>query len=175
MPAGEQALHARLAAEANGTIAAGRVGNGKFALSTGAWYISDQYLLARGASSGRVCPEGSFCGYKLDERLAQCLAERFAGGSVTELGGGIGHYKRAILRSGLVPRYVAYDGVPDVERMTSGRVHWADLSVPQPYLVTSDWAMSLEVAEHIPPQFEAAYLTNLDAANTRGLACAPSQ
>ena len=172
MPGKLEVLHSRLAAEANETIAAGRVGNGKFALSTGAWYINDKYLRDRGASSGRVCPEGTTCGYKLDERLAQCLAERFAGGTVTELGGGTGHYKRAMLRSGRVRRYVAYDGVPDIERMTSGEVHWADLSAPQPYLVTSDWALSLEVAEHIPPEFEAAYLANLDAANTRGLACA---
>jgi len=29
--------------------------------------------------------------------------------------------------------------------------------------------MSLEVAEHIPPQFEGKFLSNLDAANSRGL------
>ena len=30
-----------------------------------------------------------------------------------------------------------------------------------------DWVLSIEMAEHIPPQFEATFLDNLDRANER--------
>ena len=35
--------------------------------------------------------------------------------------------------------------------------------------------MTLEVAEHIPPQFESNFLANIDQANTRGLVIPWSQ
>jgi hypothetical protein len=41
-------------------------------------------------------------------------------------------------------------------------------SAPQA-LVRSDWALSLEVAEHIPVQFEQTLLRNWDRANSQGL------
>jgi len=63
--------------------------------------------------------------------------------------------------SGLVRRYDAFDGSPFSEQVSSGRVRHLDLSVPQFGLPLYDWVVSLEVAEHIPPAFEAAYLDNL--------------
>ena len=46
--------------------------------------------------------------------------------------------------------------MPDVQTLTSGRVGWADLPVVQgTRILRSDYALSLEVAEHIPPQHEA--------------------
>jgi len=63
--------------------------------------------------------------------------------------------------------------MPDVEAQTEGRVGYRDLSVvhcsgPRA-LAQSAWAMTLEVAEHIPKQFEPAFLSNIDCANTRGV------
>jgi hypothetical protein len=163
------ALNSQLMGEAAQAQAAGKTGNGKFMLSTGAWFLTEKYLTTHGANRNLTCDDGVTCSYRLDKKLVACLAAFFAGASVTELGGGTGHYQRAIMASGRVARYTAYDGVPNIERITQGRVHWADLSAEQPALVRSDYAMSLEVAEHIPPQHEAAYLANIDRANTRGL------
>ena len=61
-----------------------------------------------------------------------------------------------MLSLGRVPAYTAYDGMPDIQTLTSGRVGWADLSAVQgTRILRSDHALSLEVAEHIPPQHEA--------------------
>lgn len=167
--ASHAALNTQLMGEAAQAQVAGKTGNGKFMLSTGAWFLAEKYLLKTGANKNLTCGEDTTCSYRLDKKLVTCLATLFAGASVTELGAGTGHYQRAIMASGRVARYSAYDGVPNIERITQGRVHWADLSADQPTLVRSDYAMSLEVAEHIPPQHQAAYLANIDRANTRGL------
>jgi len=72
-----------------------------------------------------------------------------------------GQYKKLIDESGQVRRYDAFDGSPYCEQVSEGRVRHLDLSVPQYGLPIYDWIVSLEVAEHIPPQFEAAFLDNL--------------
>lgn len=122
------------------------------------------------ANGTRVCAAGASCGYRLDEKLVPCLGAHFGRRTVTELGAGVGRYQQALLSLGQVPAYTAYDGMPDVQTLTSGRVGWADLSVVQgTRILRSDYALSLEVAEHIPPQYEANYLDNLDLSNRRGL------
>lgn len=143
---------------------------GKFALSTGAWYMNDEYLRAHGGNGTRVCPPKHHCGYKLDYKLVACLAAFFAGHTVTELGAGVGLYQQAVLDTGHVPSWTAYDGIPDIETLTEGRVRWADFTVRQEArIVRSDYAMSMEVAEHIPPQYQENFVANLDLANRHGL------
>jgi len=149
--------------EAASRVHSNRTGNGKFFLSTGAWFLTDEYV---GNAVKRGCPE---CVYRLDERFASCMARLFSGGSVTELGAGIGRYKKAIQASGLVTGYTAYDGMPDVESKSHQAVHHADLSTDENSIVRSDWCVTLEVAEHIPKQFEGSFLRNIDKANSRGL------
>jgi len=143
---------------------------GKFALSTGAWYMNDEYVRAHDGNGTRVCPPKHHCGYKLDKKLVSCLAKLFAGRTVTELGAGVGLYQQAVLDTGNVLSWTAYDGMPDIETLTQGRVRWADLSVRQEArIVRSDYAMSLEVAEHIPKKYQDKFVANLDLANRHGL------
>ena len=73
--------------------------NGKSFRRSGAWVLSKEYMAqARCNQSGIPAIE---CAYKLDERLATCLAQLFRGRSVTELGAGVGRYKRFIEGTGL--------------------------------------------------------------------------
>ena len=159
-------LRSSLLTEASARQEARTVANGKFPLSTGAWYMTDKYAKqASGielfANGTRVCAAGAskssiYCGYRLDEKLVPCLGVHFGRGTVTELGAGVGRYQHAVLSLGRVAAYTAYDGMPDIQTLTSGRVGWADLSVVQgTRILRSDHALSLEVAEHIPPQHEA--------------------
>lgn len=143
---------------------------GKFALSTGAWYMNDEYVRVHGGNGTRVCPPKHHCGYTLDNKLVSCLAKLFAGHTVTELGAGVGLHQQAALDTGNVLSWTAYDGMPDIETLTQGRVRWADLSVRQEArIVRSDYAMSLEVAEHIPKKYQDKLVANLDLANRHGL------
>ena len=185
-------LHSSLLAEAaERNQTRNRTGNGKFALATGSWFIDDKFK-QRYSNGFRYKPDGAVvceypekpdkfglvCGYRLDRPLVTCLAELFSGGSVTELGAGVGLYRRAILKAsdGRVTSYEAFEGMPDVETLSAGNVHWADLSAPQgSRIVRSDWAMSLEVAEHIPARYEANFVTNLALATSRGLVVAWGQ
>ena len=109
------------------------------------------------------------CSYMLDTALAGCLARFFQGRTLTELGAGIGRYAKAIRASGLTGRVIAYDGMPDVESKSGGAVRYADLSTKENAIEQSDWAMTLEVAEHVPKRFEATFLQNIDRANRRGV------
>lgn len=58
-------------------------------------------------------------------------------------------------------KYDAYDGAPFAETTTNGIVNFLDLSVPIYHLVAYDWIISIEVAEHIPPEFESVFIGNL--------------
>ena len=57
--------------------------------------------------------------------------------------------------------YDAYDGAPYSEQLSEGRVKFLDLTLPQYGLPVYDYVISLEVAEHIPKQFEAIYVDNI--------------
>ena len=62
--------------------------NGKTFSSTGAWALSREYVRKNQCSS--ATSSGVDCTYKLDTRLATCLAQFFRGFTVTELGSGVG-------------------------------------------------------------------------------------
>ena len=147
-------------------------GEGKaWTLSSGAWRITGKKL-----SKTNECDDGRGntvhgpeCAYKLDASLATCLAHVFRGMSVTELGGGLGRYKRHVEGSGLTRAYRCYDGISNVAELSGGRVQFADLSVDSPTLVRSDFALMLEVGEHVPKRFEDTLMRNVDRANRFGI------
>jgi len=85
----------------------------------------------------------------------------FTGKYVGSFGDGPGRYKQKLLASGKVSGYDAYDGAPFCDTTSEGRVKFLDLTLPQFGLPIYDWAMSLEVAEHIPAQFESVYIDNV--------------
>ena len=70
-------------------------------------------------------------------------------------------YKTFIDKTGLVQSYDAYDGAPFAEIVTNKIVSFLDFSVPIYHLNVYDWVISIEVAEHIPPEFETIYIENL--------------
>ena len=146
--------------------------NGKSFRSTGAWTLSHEYMhqnRCKNDTSAFGATNEIECAYKLDARLASCLASFFRGLSVTELGAGVGRYKRVVDASGLAREYTAYDGLSNVAALTRGKVSFADLTVDNVHLRTSDFALSLEVFEHIPAQFEQALLANINRANRLGI------
>ena len=55
----------------------------------------------------------------------------------------------------------AYDGGPYYDIVSKGRVKYLDLTLPQYGLPLYDWVLSLEVAEHIPREFESTYIDNI--------------
>lgn len=62
------------------------------------------------------------------------------------------------------PFFQGYDGAVNVEEYTNGFVTWADLTVPgfSPAGGKRDWVMALEIGEHVPAQFEAIVIDNID-------------
>jgi hypothetical protein len=99
--------------------------------------------------------------YDLDEPLAEAISVVTEGGSLADLGAGLGLYSRYIRNTGRVRNITAYEGMPDVEQRTDGFVHRVDLSIDSPFDEHYDWIMSLEVGEHIPPNRMAAFLNTV--------------
>jgi hypothetical protein len=135
-----------------------------------------------------IGPTGGFC---LDETkpeqnvggnvfwssgLSDKLSELFSGGSVLDLGAGLAHYEADWERKGLINKADGiesvrmYDGAENVEKVTGGRVLWADLTEPLGDVYPADWVLSLEVGEHIPAgSASETFIQNLHAHNKRGI------
>ena len=54
-----------------------------------------------------------------------------------------------------------FNHIAFAEATTDNRVKFLDLSVPIYHIGKYDWIISLEVAEHIPKQYELVYVDNL--------------
>ena len=80
-----------------------------------------------------------------------------------------GRYKALVLSTGFVKTYDAYDGSPNVEKATKGEVKFLDLTIPHFGFPVYDWIINLEVAEHIPVQYEQVYLSNMFRHAKRGI------
>ena len=101
--------------------------------------------------------------------MAIALADFFANETVASFGDGPGIYKVLIDKTGKVQTYDAFDGAPYAEEVTNGSVRFLDLSAPQYGLKAYDWILCLEVAEHIPREFESTFLDNLVRHARRGI------
>jgi hypothetical protein len=64
---------------------------------------------------------------------------------------------------------LAYDGGIGCFERTHGLVQFLDLSVPRQNVGVFDWVLSLEVLEHIPPQFEKDVVDNVVRAAREGI------
>lgn len=93
--------------------------------------------------------------------FCECKPYMISGKYIGSFGDGPGRYKQLILESGMVKDYDAYDGAPFCDVTSDGRVKFLDLTLPQYGLPLYDWVMSLEVAEHIPQQFESIFIDNI--------------
>ena len=132
----------------------------------GGFCLGERALLAKGADAGCVPP-----------KLALALGHLFANASVLDVGTGSGRYGAAFARHSPTVHWVGVDGADGVEEQTGGRVRFADLTVPLPRAGVLggplrpgfDFAMSIEVGEHIPRPQEPAFMHNLARAARRGV------
>lgn len=117
------------------------------ATNTGAWQLPEGYE------------------YYFDERLAHAMVTYFkqkekfwSKPSVIEFGSGTGKYIKYFLKKQINVR--GYDGVDDIYERTGGMVNHIELTVKNE-LGEADYVVCLEVAEHIPKDFEQIFLENL--------------
>ena len=89
------------------------------------------------------------------------ISYSFIGKFVASFGDGPGRYKQLLQETDKLNGCDAYDGSPYTEDTSEGRVSYLDLTLPQYGLPIYDWIMSLEVAEHIPRQFESIFIDNI--------------
>ncbi|XP_066944866.1 uncharacterized protein [Macrobrachium rosenbergii] len=61
----------------------------------------------------------------------------------------------------VIKSWEGFDSAFNVEQLSSGKIHTADLSVPLKLDHSYDWVLSLEVGEHIPQEKEQAFIDNL--------------
>lgn len=118
-----------------------------------AWGWEEDYQ-----NAPRISPTGFWHGdppdgYIFDAPLCAALKEFFRDKTVVDLGCGRGEYVQAI------PYCSGYDGNPDMQEIRPN-IWISDVTLPIK-CATQDWALSLEVGEHIPTTHEAAYLDNL--------------
>jgi hypothetical protein len=169
--------------------ASNRLGKESGTLATGGWCLAkpkkvlqpySEVVLPRNQSyflpEPHLAPDRVIVGYLAallsgcDQALVRGAACSMRTGlySLSDFGAGMGQYGHALLSLDPRHRWTGYDGAGNAEEVSNGFVHFFDLSLPMS-LPRTDWVMSLEVGEHIPPQHEMMYLRNLHAHNCRGL------
>ena len=122
--------------------------------------------------SGGWCRKASLStggNHVTDKVLAEQLSIFFKNKTVASFGDGPGQYKKLIDKTGRVKKYDAYDGAPFCPETSEGLVKFLDLTVPQYGLPVYDWIISLEVAEHIPSEFESVYIDNIVRHAAKGI------
>lgn len=113
-----------------------------------------------------------FRAYHLDTPLATAIASLLGRGardlSVLDMGAGKGLYVRMLRTVGL-RNVTGYEGVANIEYLTSGRIKRRDFTIPFEPCKRFDVVVCLEVAEHIPPRFESTFLSNVNCSAGSGL------
>lgn len=87
--------------------------------------------------------------------------------SIVDLGCGMGNYVKHFQENNI--NASGFDGNPNTPELTKGLCSVLDLSVPKQFDEPYDWVMSLEVGEHLPPQFEDIFINNLHNNNKNGI------
>jgi hypothetical protein len=113
-----------------------------------------------------------FRAYHLDTQLATSVASLLGRGtrnvSLLDMGAGKGLYVR-LLRTVGMRNVTGYEGVTNIEELTSGRIKQSDFTVPFQPCKQFDVVMCLEVAEHIPAHLEQIFLSNINCSAGQGL------
>lgn len=85
---------------------------------------------------------------------------------VYDFGCGTGYYTKYLNDSGIF--CIGYDGNPNTREIASQYCYPLNLAESQLFMPV-DWVISLEVAEHIPPEKEKVFIDNVHKANTKGV------
>lgn len=108
------------------------------------------------------CDTISFDYHKHDEPLANKLSEVLKDMNVTtavDFGCGYGMYVTTLENNGITCD--CYDGNPHTPMLTQNKCNVLDLSIPFHLNKLFDCVISLEVGEHVPPEFEETFINNL--------------
>ena len=105
-----------------------------------------------------------------DSSLGNSLVQFFKAQNVNSLvdfGCGMGNYVKTFRQKNI--NAIGYDGNPNTPELTNNLCNVLDLSIPKIFDEPFDWVMSLEVGEHLPPQFEDIFINNLHNNNKYGI------
>ena len=108
--------------------------------------------------------------YKFDEKLADALADFIGNDTFADMGCGNGAYTKYLIAKGLTG--VCSDGNPHTPEISDGLCEVYDLSKPmdknhEPKIY--DWVLCLEVAEHVPKQYESTLVENVKMHCQKGI------
>ena len=133
--------------------------SGQLAYSVILGYI-DESGVWKGYTPKSDTDAGSMTPHKIDDGLIMGLPQIFEeNSSVVDFGCGNADYIKHLIENGF--KCEAYDGNPNTSEMTNGIGKVLDLSKEFDLGKTFDYVISLEVAEHIPKEFEEIYVDNL--------------
>ena len=128
--------------------------------------------MERPTSSGLWRIPTGFRNYHLDTRLASGIATLLGRGqrnvTLLDMGAGKGLYVRYFRTAGL-KNVTGYEGVPNIEELTAGRIKQRDFTKPFVPCQPFDVVVCLEVAEHIPKALESVFLANLNCSARAGV------
>jgi len=119
--------------------------------------------------NGRGFYEGIEHNHDYDKPLGKALLEFFkneGAESVVDFGCGSGEYINLIRQNNIDG--IGYDGNPNTKELyPDGEI--LDLTQLHDLEDKFTWAMSLEVGEHIPPEYEDTFIQNLHMNNLKGI------
>ena len=87
--------------------------------------------------------------------------------TVVDLGCGMGQYVETFRKYNIDAD--CFDGNPNTPELTKNLCGVLDLSIAKIFHEAYDWVLSLEVGEHLPPEFEDIFINNLHYNNKHGI------
>lgn len=87
--------------------------------------------------------------------------------SVVDIGSGLGDYVKFFISNGIESKGI--EGNPDTNKISNYPCEIKDLSAEVVPKKVYDWAVSLEVGEHIPSEFESRFIENVHNHNRFGV------
>lgn len=106
-------------------------------------------------------------GYNLDYGLATGISEIVHDRKVLEFGAGAGFYTKYLRFSGCDAD--AYEGNPAITHLTGGLVKHLDLTKAINSSIRGSFIVCMEVAEHIPQEYEERFIHNLVSHSDLGI------
>lgn len=105
-----------------------------------------------------------------DSKLGNALTTFFIAEnvkSVVDFGCGMGNYVKTFQENNI--NAIGFDGNPNTPELTNSLCKVLDLSEAHKFDEPFDWVMSLEVGEHLDPQFEDIFIHNIHNNNKHGI------